>query len=111
MLEWIRFAITAVILLSALVTFSAAVIGANRFGFSMNRMHAAGIGDTLGILLVVLAMLVAGGVNMGTLKLLLIVLFLWFTSPVSSHLLSQIEYYTNPELYSYMKRQHVEKEE
>ncbi len=111
MLEWIRFAITAVILLSALVTFSAAVIGANRFGFSMNRMHAAGIGDTLGIFLVVLAMLVAGGVNMGTLKLLLIVLFLWFTSPVSSHFLSQIEYYTNPELYSYMKRQHAEKEE
>ena len=98
-LEWIRFALAAAILIFALVCFAAAVKGVWKFGFVMNRMHAAGIGDTLGLLSVILALMLASGWNMGTLKLLLLALFLWFTSPVSSHFLSQIEYFTNPGLY------------
>ncbi|MBO4337115.1 MAG: monovalent cation/H(+) antiporter subunit G [Lachnospiraceae bacterium] len=103
-LEWIRFFITAFILLFALCAYAAAVLGVVRFGFSMNRMHAGGIGDTLGIFCVIAALLVAAGIHSDTVKLSLIVLFMWFTSPVSSHFLSQIEYYTNPDLYKYMKR-------
>jgi hypothetical protein len=29
---------------------------------------------------------------------------MWNTSPVSSHFLSQIEYYTNPKLFDHMER-------
>ena len=102
--EWIIFWITAALLIAALICFSAAVIGAYRFGFSLNRMHAAGIGDTAGIFLVIASLAVARGFEMDTLKLVILVFFLWFTSPVSTHFLGQVEYYTNPVLRNYVKK-------
>jgi hypothetical protein len=30
---------------------------------------------------------------------------MWFTSPVSSHVLIQVEYFTNPHLYEHVKRE------
>ena len=92
MIEWIRFAIAAILMILALGSFIAAVTGAYRFGFVMNRMHAAGIGDTAGIFLVILSLAVALGPKMSTWKLLILVFFLWFTSPVSTHFLGQVEY-------------------
>ena len=102
--EWIRFGLTAICLITALIGFTAAVIGANRFGFVMNRMHAAGIGDTLGIFGVVCAVMLREGLTITTAKLVVIIAFLWFTSPASSHFLAQIEYFTNPHLYRYTDR-------
>ena len=103
--EWIRFIITACLLTAGVLFFAAAVLGVNRFGFAMNRMHAAGIGDTAGLFFVILGLFAAAGVHADTLKLSMIVFFMWFTSPVSSHFLSQIEYYTNPHLYRFMDKE------
>ena len=36
--------------------------------------------------------------------LLLLIVFMWFTSPASSHFLSQVEYYTNKHLYRHTER-------
>ena len=101
---WIRLIIVAVCLLAALIAFTAAVIGAYRFGFVMNRLHAAGIGDTLGLFMVALALVISAGPGLDTVKLVLVIVFMWFTSPASSHFLSQVEYYTNPHLYRYVDR-------
>ena len=100
-MEWIRFAIVAVLMLGGMIFFTAAVMGAKRFGYAMNRLHAAGIGDTAGLLFVVASLFVAVGIHTDTIKLALIVFFMFFTSPVSSHFLCQIEYYTNPTLYQF----------
>ena len=105
MKDWIIFFVTAVLLLAALVCFTTAVIGAYRFGFVMNRMHAAGIGDSLGLFLVILSTVVAAGFGFDALKMVLLILFMWFTSPASSHFLGQVEYYTNPHLFRHMDRQ------
>ena len=102
--EWIRFWIAAACLLAALTGFTLAVLGVWRFGFVMNRLHAAGIGDTMGIFFVIAGLIVARRLGMNDLKLLMVILFLWFTSPVSSHFLSQVEYYTNPDLYRHVSR-------
>lgn len=104
MLEWIWFFVVAALLISALVSFAIGVIGVYRFGFVMNRMHAGGIGDTFGIFCLSAALMVGTGANMDTLKIALIVVFMWFTSPVSTHFLSQIEYYTNRKLDEHMDR-------
>ena len=103
--EWIRCALCAVCLITALVCFTAAVLGANRFGFIMNRVHAGGVGDTLGLFLVALSIILGDGFHMGELKLCFIIIFMWFTSPVSSHVLIQVEYFTNPHLYEHVKRE------
>ena len=104
MMEWLRFILTAVLLIIALGSFALAVHGVYEFGFVMNRMHAAGIGDTLALGCVLFALIIASGANMDSLKLFLIVVFMWFTSPVSTHFLGQVEYYTNPNLYRFMDR-------
>ncbi len=101
-MEWVQFFITAGLLLMGLFSFISAVTGVSRFGFVMNRMHAAGIGDTLGLMCVILALAVSSGISMDTLKLLLLIFFMWFTSPVSTHFLGQVEYFTNWEKERYM---------
>ena len=107
-MEWLRFFISAALLVFALVCYAGAVFGIWKFGFVMNRIHAAGIGDTLGLFSITISLMLAAGWSMVTLKLLLLVLFLWFTSPVSSHFLSQIEYFTNPDLYQQAGREETE---
>ena len=110
-LEWIRFFVAAVLIILGLCSFGAAVLGAYRFGFVLNRMHAAGIGDTAGIFFVIASLAVARGPHMDTLKLVVLVFFLWFTSPVSTHFLGQVEYYTNPLLGRHVKKAEIPKPE
>ena len=49
------------------------------------------MGDTLGISLCFLGLIVLSGFHFSSLKLFLILIFLWFASPVSSHLLTRLE--------------------
>ena len=104
MMEWIRFWISAVLLAAGIFWYITAVIGVHRFGFVMNRMHAAGIGDTLGIFCVVASLVVASGISFASCKLILLVFFMWFTSPVSTHFLGQVEYYSNKKIREFLKK-------
>ena len=71
MIEWIRFWITAVCLTAGLSGFGCAVLGVYRFGYVMNRMHAAGIGDTFGLFFTTLGLAVSSGAVSEMLKLML----------------------------------------
>ena len=66
--------------------------------YVLNRMHAAAMGDTLGISFSLVGLMILSGFNFTTLKMALIVVFLWFASPVSSHLLARLEVSTNENL-------------
>lgn len=104
MLEWIRFFLTAGLLISGLLFFAGGVVGNCRFAYVMNRVHAAGLGDTMGLFLVTLALAASAADLPEAGKLFLPLVFLWCSSPVSSHFLGQIEYYTNLHLYEHMDR-------
>ena len=104
-MEWVRFIFTAVFLVLGLIAFASAVLGNFRFGFVMNRIHAAGIGDTLALLCTAVAVMIGTGEAGVILKLILIVAFMWCTSPVSTHFLAQIEYYMNRHLDDYVERE------
>lgn len=103
MIEWIRFFAGAALILAGLVIFALSVIGVYRFKYVLNRMHAAAMGDTLGLLLVLTGLIVFSGFNFLSLKLLLIILMLWLTSPVSSHLIARLEIHINEHLDKHMK--------
>lgn len=105
MLAWIRFILSAVFMIIGLIAFASSVLGVFRFGFIMNRMHAAGIGDTLGVFCVVCSLVIGTGLSLDSLKLILVVAFLWFTSPTSSHFLAQIEFFTNKDPDRHMRRE------
>ncbi len=63
-------------------------IGVLRLPDLYSRMHAAGVTDTLGTALIVIGLMVQAGPTLVSVKLLLILLFLWFTSPTSSYALA-----------------------
>lgn len=96
--EWIRFGVGTAVLCIGLITFALEVFGVYRFHFVLNRMHAAAMGDTLGIGISLIGLIIFSGFNFTSLKMFLVVLFLWFASPVSSHLIARLEVTTDEEL-------------
>ena len=98
MIETLRFGICALLMGLGLFFEVSAVIGVFRFRCALNRMHAAALGDTMGIFLMLLGLAVANGLDMLTLKILLLIPLFWTTSPVSSHLIGQLELITNERL-------------
>lgn len=93
--EWVRFFAGAVLLLLGLGIFLIEMVGVFRFKYVLNRMHAAAMGDTLGIGFSLMGLIIMSGFNFTSLKLLLVIVFLWFSSPTSSHLIARLEVTTN----------------
>mgnify|MGYP001120879912 CR=1 FL=1 len=96
--EWLRLVAGSVFLLIGLVIFFTEIFGVFHFRYVLNRMHATAMGDTLGISSCMIGLMIFSGWNYTTLKLLLIVVFLWLASPVSSHVLARLEVATNDNL-------------
>lgn len=97
-LLWIRFIAGTALILCGLIVFGIELFGVFKFGYVLNRMHAAAMGDTLGIALSMLGLIILCGINFTSLKMILVVVFLWFASPVASHMLARFEVATNEEL-------------
>lgn len=113
-LEWLRLIVGGALLLGGLLIFLVELYGVFHLRYVLNRMHAAAMGDTLGISFSLVGLMVISGLNFTTLKIMLIVVFLWFASPVSSHLLAKLEVITNENLkehcQSYSDLSDLEKE-
>lgn len=98
MLDWIKFIVVALFLLTAVILESFAIFGVNRFRFSLNRLHAAAIGDTLSITCVILAAIVYTGFELLSLKYFMVLTLMWMTSPVSGHLISLLVVKTDDDI-------------
>jgi len=101
-MEYVRFAISALFIVIGLFITITGIFGFYKLKFILNRMHAAALIDTLGLFFIVLGLIVAKGftdangqLDLTSVKLACVVLFLWITSPVSSHLISKIIYMTD----------------
>ena len=101
MIEWIRLLFGGGLLVCGLGIFLIELYGVFHFKYVLNRMHAAAMGDTLGISCSLIGLMIFSGLNFTTFKMMLVVAFLWFASPVSSHLLSNLEVTTNENLKKY----------
>lgn len=97
-LEWVRFAAGIGLLLTGLGIFVLQIFGVFKFRYVLNRMHAAAMGDTLGIGVSLTGLIFLSGWNFTSLKMALVIVFLWLASPVSSHLISRLEVVTNENL-------------
>lgn len=94
-LAWIRFILGAIFILIGIFMFAVQILGVFRFKYVLNRMHAAAMGDTLGIASSLFGLILMCGFSFTSFKLLLIVAFLWLSSPTSSHLIAQLEVATD----------------
>jgi multicomponent Na+:H+ antiporter subunit G len=91
----IRVVIAAVLFAFAAATLLLSVIGVYKFRFVMNRMHAAALGDTLGIGCVLIAVAILTGELVPILKLALVLVFMFLTGPVVTHLIAGAEVETH----------------
>lgn len=98
LIEWLQFILGVSFLLVGLGVFTVQVFGVFKFDYVLNRMHAAAMGDTLGIGISLVGLIILSGWNFASLKMALIIVFLWNASPVSSHLIARLEATTNPHL-------------
>jgi len=91
----IRLVLAAVFLALAVFIFFSEVLGFYKFKYVMNRMHAAAMGDTLGIGSVLIAVAILTGELVPVLKLALILVFMFLTGPVVTHLIAGAEVETH----------------
>lgn len=90
-LNWIRFIVGAACIVGGLVFYVIQFIGVFRFKYVLNRMHAGAIGDTLGLDLVLIGAVILNGFDLAAVKILVIMGFLWFSSPVAAHMVTKLE--------------------
>lgn len=102
MIAWIRFVLTAALVIPGLIVCCIGVYGMFRFDYAANRMHAAALIDTMGIALCVAGLSISAPDVFSALKLLLVAVFWWISSPVSSHLLCRLEIATDEQRDEYM---------
>jgi multicomponent Na+:H+ antiporter subunit G len=67
-------------------------LGLVRFPDFYCRMHAAGVTDTLGVWLVILGFVLQSPSALVAAKLLIIALFVFFTSPTATHAIANAAY-------------------
>lgn len=108
-MEWVRFFGGAFFLLIGMFIFVVEMIGVFRFKYVLNRMHAAAMGDTLGIGSCLLGLIIIHGLNLGSLKLFFVIVFLWFSSPVASHLIARLEVTTGEDAEKQYTRKYFDK--
>ena len=101
-IEWIRFLLTAVFVIAGLAVCCIGVYGMFKFNYAANRMHAAATVDTLGISLACIGFAISAPDLFSAMKIMLVVVFWWLSSTVSSHLLCRLEIITDEQRDEYM---------
>lgn len=76
-----------VFLMGGLFFFMVGTVGMLRFPEVYTRAHSAAKCDTLGAVLSLIALIIYNGLNIISLKLLLIIIFVWITNPTATHLI------------------------
>ena len=87
----IRTLLAALFFVIAAFLFVTEVIGLYKFDYVLNRIHAAALGDTFGLLFTVLGVVVLKGFRLVSVKLLLVPVFFYLTGPVLTHLIGAVE--------------------
>lgn len=88
----------AILLFLGVIVFVFEIIGIYKYKYVFNRMHAAGMGDTLGLFLCLAGLGLISGFTFTTLKIALVIILMWFTSPTSSHLIASLVALTDDKL-------------
>lgn len=99
----VREIIAAVCIIIGLLVFLCGTYGVFRLKYVMNKMHAAALGDTMGLFMVTLGLIILNSNIFVIAKLILIILFFWLTSPIATHMLAKVELLTNKDAEERMK--------
>ena len=97
-MEIIRLILMILFISTGLFIFGVATFGLFKFSYILNRIHVAAKCDTLASFLIILGLMIYSGFSVTTLKLVLVLVFLWLSNPVGTHLIGQTELITNKDI-------------
>ena len=98
MIEWLRFGISAMLMFMGLAALCTTTFGIFRFKYVLNRIHVAAKCDTAGMMLCLGSLMVMNGFQMTSLRMFLLIVFVWIANPVAGHLIAYLEVATNPRI-------------
>lgn len=101
-MEITRLTLGTIFLALGIIVFFLEIVGLFKFKYVLDRMHAAAMGDTMGLFLSMVGLCFYSGFNFTTAKIILVVVFFWFASPVTSHMTALLESYTNLRLHKHL---------
>ncbi len=84
--------IATILLFGGLFFFMVGTLGIIRFPDVFTRAHSAAKCDTLGAILCLCSLIVLEGLTMLSLKIILILVFVWIANPTATHLIAKAEY-------------------
>jgi multicomponent Na+:H+ antiporter subunit G len=88
----IRMIITGILLALGCFFIVISSIGIVRFPDFYSRIHPAGKTDTLGQMLILLGLMVYEGLSLVSLKLFIIIIFIFIANPTATHALAKAAY-------------------
>lgn len=97
-METIRLILMIIFIGLGIFVFGIATYGLFKFDYILNRVHVAAKCDTLASLLIIIGLIIYSGFSITSLKLFLVVVFLWLSNPVGTHLIGQTEVITNGDM-------------
>ena len=94
MIESLRIIGAVALICFGLFSVCVSTVGLFRYRYVLNRMHAAAITDTLGVLFIMGGLALLCGWTLTTVKLGMIIVFMWLAGPVVTHLIAKMELLT-----------------
>ena len=85
----IRELIATILLLIGFFFIAISAIGVIRLPDFYSRLHSSGMGETLGLMISFLGLAVFEGLNLMTIKLLIVFLLVFLANPIGTHILGQ----------------------
>lgn len=81
--------ISGIFIITGSFTIIIGLVGVFRMPDFFTRLHAASIIDTMGTMLIVVGLMLYSGINLVSLKLFLIMIFILITTPTAAHALAK----------------------
>lgn len=85
MIKWI----STIFFIGSLLAFALGTLGLFKFPDPYTRMHAVGIGDTLGVGLMGIGLLLLSPNWILRIKLIFVLIFFWIINPTMTHLIAK----------------------
>lgn len=92
MIELLIMIIASIFLISGAFFFLVGVLGLIRMPDVFSRIHTTTKGDTLGVGLIILGLMVLYGFSFTVLRLAVLLIITWLTTPTAAHLIAKAAY-------------------
>lgn len=93
MIDLIRMIVASMLMVAGAFFFLVGVLGLLRMPDVFSRIHTTTKGDTLGVGLIILGIMLLYGFSFTSLRLIVLLALTWLTTPTAAHLIAKAAYH------------------